>query len=90
MRIILESPDGKFRAEGSLDAGHPLGGKLRQAAFLLPRELTAGTLHLRAEIETRAGVRRPVRWACAQPLAANGAYPITLKAAGDGDWRKNV
>ena len=90
LRVILESPDGRFRAEGSLDAGHPYGGKLRQAAFLLPSELTSGTLHLRAEIETKAGVRRPVRWACAQPLTADGAFAITVKPASDPDWRKNL
>jgi hypothetical protein len=90
LRVILETPDGKFRSEGSLDAGHPFGGKLRQAAFLLPRDLTAGTLHLRAEIETKAGVRRRVKWACAQPLTTDGAYPIQVKAAGDKDWRKNL
>ena len=90
LRIILESPDGKFKSEGSLDAGHPYGGKLRQAAFLLPRDLAAQTLHLRAEIETKAGVRRPVRWACAQPLTTSGAYPIMVKAASDKNWRKKL
>jgi hypothetical protein len=73
---------------GALDAGHPYAGKLRQASFRIPGEAT-GTVRLRAEIETR-GVRRPVRWACAQPLAADGALEVTLLAAGDPKWRKGV
>lgn len=89
LRLSLYDPAGKFRAEGSLDAGHPYG-KLRQAAFLVPREVTAKSLHLRAEIETKAGVRRPVQWACAQPLAPDGAFVVTVKNTGDKDWRKNV
>ncbi|HWR54426.1 MAG TPA: hypothetical protein VN428_25180 [Bryobacteraceae bacterium] len=89
LRVYLESPDGKFRVSGALDAGHPYAGKLRQASFMLPPGLEGGTLRLRAELETR-GVRRPVRWACAQPLEADGSYAIRIKPHTDKDWRKGV
>ena len=45
-------------------------------------------LRLRAEIETR-GVRRPVRWACEQPLEAEG-LAIELKPFNAEGWRKGV
>jgi hypothetical protein len=90
LRAYLETQDGKQRvAGGSLDAGHPYAGKLRLASFMLPKGLEGQTLLLRAELETR-GVRRPVAWACAQPLAANGGFPVTIKPHGDEDWRKGV
>src|SRR5262249_2392875 len=78
LRVFPETPDGAVRVGGGLDAGHPHGGRLRQAALRLPRALE-GTVRLRVEIETR-GVRRPVRWACAQPLAADGALQVRLLA----------
>ncbi len=90
LRLTLESADGKFRQSGSLDGGHPHGGKVRQASFLLPREMDAADLKLTAEVETKGGVRRPVQWACAQPLNRDGSLPITLKKAGDAGWLKGV
>ena len=89
LRVFAEGPDGGGRVGGSLDAGHPFAGRLRQASFRLPRDLAATRVRLRAEIETR-GVRRPVRWACAQPLEADGALVVTLLAADDPRWRKGV
>lgn len=89
LRLSLFTQDGKLVSTGGLDAGHPHGGRIRQAAFLLPSSLTQGTLHLKAEIETK-GVRRPVRWACEQPLQPDGAFAITLKSPTDKDWRKGV
>ena len=56
---------------GGLDAGHPYAGRLRQASFVLPAGMDGRDVILRAELETK-GVRRPVRWACAQPLNADG------------------
>ena len=35
-RVCVETPDGKVRVGGALDAGHPYGGRLRQASFVLP------------------------------------------------------
>ena len=34
LHVVAESADGAARAGGALDAGHPYGGKLRQAALL--------------------------------------------------------
>lgn len=89
LRVFLESADGKVKVGGALDAGHPHGGRLRQASFILPRGLEGGTVRLRAEIETK-GVRRPVRWACAQPLESDGSFAVRLKPFSDKDWRKGV
>ncbi len=90
LRVYVEDADGKIKIGGSLDAGHPYGGKLRQASFVLPKGLEGQTMFLRAEIETKGGVRRPVRWACAQPVAPEGAFPVQLKGHADRDWRKGV
>jgi hypothetical protein len=90
LRLTLETPDGKFQRSGYLDAGHPHGGKIRQASFLLPHEINRGELRLRAELTSKAHVRRPVQWACAQPLNQDGSFSIHLKEAGDKGWRKGV
>ncbi len=90
LRLIVESPDGKFRQAGSLDGGHPYGGKTRQASFLLPREIDGWNLHLRAEIETGGGVRRPLQWACAQRLNSDGSLKVMLKKGTDPGWLKGV
>jgi len=89
LRVFAESDDGKVRVGGSLDAGHPNAGRLRQASFMLPRGLDGTTLRLRAEIETR-GVRRPVRWACAQTLNDDGSLSIRLKRHDEPGWRKGI
>ena len=89
LRAFAEMPDGAVRVGGGLDPGHPFGGRLRLASFRLPRALEGGAVRLRAEIETR-GVRRPVRWACAQPLGDDGALEVRLLAAEDPRWRKGV
>jgi len=46
-------------------------------------------MKIRAELETK-GVRRPVRWACAQPLNADGSLTIQLKTYDDKGWRKGI
>jgi len=89
LHVVAETPDGIAQAGGSLDQGHPYGGKLRQASFRVPRALEGGTVRLRAEIVTK-GVRRPVRWACAQPVEADGSLAVRLLAADDPKWRKGV
>jgi hypothetical protein len=89
LRVHAETADGAASVGGGLDAGHPHGGRLRQASFRLPRALEGGTVRLRAEIETR-GVRRPVRWGCAQPVNADGSLDVRLLAADDPKWRKGV
>ncbi len=82
LRVSAETRDGKALAGGSLDAGHPFAGRLRLASFLLPPGLGGSDVRLRAEIEVK-GVRRPVRWACAQPLDADGALVVRLKKHDD-------
>ncbi len=83
LRLSLQSEDGKVIAAGGLDAGHPYGGRTRQASFLLPASLRQGTLLLKAELETKNGIRRPVRWAC-------DPFSIRLKPWDDPDWRKGI
>ena len=90
LRITLENPDGKFRSSGSLDAGHPHAGKIRQASLILPPGMDGQKVVLRGEIEGKAGVRRAIRWACAQPLNPDGSLTIQLKSHSDKDWRKGV
>lgn len=87
--LQVESPDQKLILHGALDAGHPHGGALRQASFLLPQGY-AGRVHLSAQLEIRPGVKRPVAWACEQPLNADGSITVELKAADDHGWRKGV
>ena len=87
--LQLSSPDGKLNMRGALDAGHPFGGGLRQASFLLP-EGYSGKVHLSAQLEIRPGVTRPVAWACEQPLNPDGSITVELKAANDRGWRKGV
>jgi len=90
LRVYVESLDRKIRIGGSLDAGHPYGGRLRQASFVLPEGLEGQKMRVCGEIETKGGIRRPVRWTCAQPLDADGALTIQLKPHSDRDWRKGV
>jgi hypothetical protein len=89
LRLAIESMDGRFRMEGGLDAGHPHGGRIRQAAFLLPHGMEGQRLKLRAAIETR-GVRRPVTWACEQALERDGGLAIELKSFDAEGWRKGI
>ncbi len=90
LRVSVLREDGRVIATGGLDAGHPHGGRTRQAAFLLPADLPDSKVRLKAEIECRNGVRRPVRWACEQHLEPDGSLVVSLKSLQDSDWRKNV
>jgi hypothetical protein len=89
LRVAAETDTGRKLAGGAVDAGHPHGGGIRVASLRLPPGLGGQTVRLRAEIEIR-GVRRPVRWACAQPLEADGALALRLKRHDEPDWRKGV
>jgi hypothetical protein len=88
LRVSAETSAGKTLAGGAIDAGHPHGNGVRLASLRLPSGLGGETVRLRAEIETR-GVRRPVRWACAQPVE-NGALAVHLKRHDEPDWRKGI
>jgi hypothetical protein len=90
LRIYVESLDGKVKIGGSLDAGHPYGGKIRQASFILPKGMDGQKMKIRAEIETKGGVRRPIKWACAEALNPDGSLTIQLKRNDDSGWRKGV
>ena len=87
--LRLESPDGKLRLQGALDAGHPHGGGLRQASFLLPHGCS-GKLNLSAQLEIRPGVTKPIAWASEQPTQPDGSIAIELKGENDSGWRKGV
>ncbi|HEY6120260.1 MAG TPA: twin-arginine translocation signal domain-containing protein [Pyrinomonadaceae bacterium] len=90
LRVFVESIDGKVKIGGALDAGHPHGGKLRQASFVLPKNLDGQKMKIRAELETKGGIRRPVHWASAQPPNTDGSLTIELLRADDKRWRKGV
>jgi hypothetical protein len=90
LRVYIESLDGTIKIGGSLDAGHPYGGKLRQASFVLPKGMDGQKMKIRAEIETTGGIRRPVRWASAQPSNPDGSLTIELIRRDDKRWRKGV
>ena len=87
--LHVDSPDGKFNLRGSLDAGHPYGGGIRQASFLMPKGYTS-TVNLSAKIEIRPGVVKPVAWAVEQPVNPDGSISVALKNEKDPKWRKGV
>jgi len=87
--LQIESPDKKIQMQGALDAGHPHGGGLRQSSFLLPQGYV-GKIQLSAQLEIRPGVKKPVAWACEQPLNADGSITVDLKSPEDPGWRKGV
>ncbi len=90
LRLTLGGRNGESLQSGCLDAGHPFGGRLRLASFMLPHGMEGSEVMLRAEIETKRGVRRPIRWACAQPLENDGSLVFKLKSHADADWRKGI
>jgi len=89
LSVYVETPDGKVKIGGSLDAGQPYAGKVRQASFVLPKDLTGGELRLRAEIDLK-GVRYPVRWTCQEALSSDGTLPVRLFHDNDPRFRKGV
>ncbi len=72
LRLTIANRDGSFIQSGSLDPGYPLPGKVRQALFSLPKNLSWEECSLRAEIEIK-GVFHAVTWACNEKLEDNGA-----------------
>ena len=87
--LQLASLDGQLKLRGTLDPGHPHGGGIRLASFLLPKGFVSN-VQLSAELELRPGVLKPVAWACEQPLNPDGSIVIELKKAVDRGWRKGV
>ena len=90
LRVSIESSDRKFKVTGGLDAGQPYAGKVWQASFILPAGMMGQKVRLQAELETKGGIRRPVQWACAQPLEQDGSIPIQLLPEKDNRWRKGI
>jgi len=89
LAVYAETPDGRVKVGGNLDAGQPYAGKLRQASIILPKGLEGQQLNLRAELEVK-GVRRRVDWACQQKTNPDGSLTIRLKKASDPNWAKGV
>jgi len=87
--VYTETPDGKVKVGGNLDAGQPYAGKVRQASFILPQGLDGKELHLRAEIEVK-GVSHPVRWACQEALNPDGSLTVRLRQNDDPRFRKGI
>jgi hypothetical protein len=73
----------------NLDAGQPHAGKVREASFIHPKRLDGKELNVLAAITTR-GVVRPVRWACKEPLNADGSLTAKLVSFSDPRWRKGI
>jgi hypothetical protein len=86
LRLTLASNDGAVLLSGTLDAGQPFAGKIRQAAFVLPAGTGDIDLKLSVQLETKGGLRRPVQWACQQPLNADGSFPVQAKAISTPGW----
>jgi hypothetical protein len=75
LRVSVASEDGKVNVGGSLDAGYPLPGKVRQAKLPLPKGTRWKGLRLKAEIEVK-GQRYPLRWASRQKLNEDGSLTL--------------
>ncbi|MCJ7467300.1 MAG: hypothetical protein MUO53_11485 [Maribacter sp.] len=75
LRITIANMEGTFENSGSLDPGYPLPGKVRQALFMIPKNVSWETLTIKAEIEVK-GIRHPIKWACAQELESNGSLGL--------------
>jgi len=84
-----EGPEKSPVRSAKSDAGHPQGGGIRLSSFLLPKGYL-GDVKLSAHLEIRPGVKRPVAWACEQPVNADGSITTTLKSDSDPGWRKGV
>ncbi len=75
LRISITSATGETLAEGSLDAGYPHPGKVRQALFLFPKDTKMEGIKMYAELEVK-GKRRKINWACAQKTEPDGALLV--------------
>lgn len=87
--LQLDGSDKTLSLQGALDAGHPYGGGIRQASFLLPAGYS-GRVQLSAQIEIRPGVKKPIAWACEQSRNIDGSITIDLKSENGPGRRKGV
>jgi hypothetical protein len=90
LRLTVENTEVSFRQSGTLDRGHPHAGKVRQASFILPQGIGHAELKLSVQLESKADVRRSIKWSCVQHLNADGSFPIQLKDANAPGWRKGI
>lgn len=81
LHVSVIGADGRVIAEGGLDAGYPLPGKIRQARFPLPKGAPWEGLRLKAELDVK-DVRYPVRWACRQKTNADGSLTLARNVQG--------
>nr|HUA14605.1 twin-arginine translocation signal domain-containing protein [Verrucomicrobiae bacterium] len=90
LRVSVIREDGTLLFSGSLDAGYPLPGKVRQAKFPLPKGTKWQGLRLKAEVEVK-GQRYAVRWACRQKLNDDGSLTLHQTAGlGEDDTTGGV
>jgi len=75
LHVSVASEEGKVLAEGGLDPGYPLPGKIRQAQFPLAKGTKWEGLNLKAELDVK-GVRYPVKWACHQRTNPDGSLTL--------------
>lgn len=87
--LEAKSTNSTWTQRGSLDPGQPSGGGLRQASFILPKELD-GEIRLSAQLEIRPGVVKPVAWACEQQVNSDGSISVTVRRPDDPQWRKGI
>jgi hypothetical protein len=87
--LSVESAEAGWKLRGSLDAGHPHGGGIRECSFLLPKGYV-GSVHLSAQLEIRSGIMKPISWACEQALNPDGSISIEVKPHDNPGWRKGV
>jgi hypothetical protein len=87
--LEVREADDRWTMRGALDPGQPFGGGVRMGSFLLPKGFS-GKVHLKAQLEVRPGVLRPVAWACEQPLNSDGTITVDVKRQDDPKWRKGV
>ncbi|WP_127585558.1 hypothetical protein [Paenibacillus koleovorans] len=90
LRIVAESLDGRYREGGLLAPGEPAGGRVKLVSFLLPPEMSGQVIALRAELELRPGLARPVRWCCEPVSAEDGGLHVKLHRHDEPGWRKNI
>jgi len=75
LRVYLKNDRGTILAGGSLDAGYPVPGKVRQVEITLPEGTRWEGLRLAAEIEIKTK-RYPVQWSCMEELNSDGSLTL--------------
>ncbi|MFZ0631711.1 MAG: hypothetical protein WAM56_10515 [Acidobacteriaceae bacterium] len=75
LRLAVARDDGTVLAEGGLDAGYPVPGKIRQAQLVLPPGTQWEGLRLSAAIQVK-GIRVPVRWSCREKCNEDGSLTL--------------